>query len=210
MISRIASLPPGRSTRRSSASAALEVGDVPHAEADGRRVEGRVRERQLEQIAVDPLDRRSLRRARSSIGSEKSRPVTFPPAARAAIARSPVPQQASSTSSPGRTTARAVEPAPALVEPESHRPVHRVVDRRDPVEHRAHALGGQGPGLVRHGHLIGPTGRPACSRRRAGRGSGRRRSRRGRRRSRRRGRSRARRRGSRPRPAATSRGRSGG
>jgi hypothetical protein len=51
----------------------------------------------------------SLRRARSSIRSEKSRPTTIPAPARcAATARSPVPQHASSTRSPGRTTSRTV------------------------------------------------------------------------------------------------------
>jgi hypothetical protein len=49
-----------------------------------------------------------LRRARSSIFSEKSRPVTVAPAFAAMIARSPVPQAASSTRSPGWTTARTV------------------------------------------------------------------------------------------------------
>src|SRR5207248_4320557 len=48
------------------------------------------------------------RRARSSIRSEKSTPVTRPPARAAAIARSPVPQQASRTRSPGRTTSATV------------------------------------------------------------------------------------------------------
>ena len=49
-----------------------------------------------------------FRRALASIGSEKSSPVTRPPAWAAASARSPVPQQTSRTRSPGRTTAAAV------------------------------------------------------------------------------------------------------
>jgi hypothetical protein len=48
-----------------------------------------------------------FRRARSSIASEKSSPVGLPPTRAHASARSPVPQHASSTSSPSRTTASA-------------------------------------------------------------------------------------------------------
>ena len=43
--------------------------------------------------------------------------------------------------------------APALVEPGRHQPVHRVVDRRDPVEHRPHALGRKRPALDAHAVL---------------------------------------------------------
>ena len=35
-------------------------------------------------------------------------------------------------------------PPPAPIEPRGHDPVHRVVDRRDPVEHRANAVGAEG------------------------------------------------------------------
>ena len=42
------------------------------------------------------------------------------------------------------------QPPPALVEADGHDPVHRVVDGRDAVEHRAHALGRQGARLVAH------------------------------------------------------------
>ena len=41
----------------------LEVGDVAHAEADGRRVERRVGERQREHVALHPLERRLAARA---------------------------------------------------------------------------------------------------------------------------------------------------
>ena len=47
-------------------------------------------------------------RARSSILGEKSTPVTTPPSRSAASARSPVPQHASRTRSPGWTTASTV------------------------------------------------------------------------------------------------------
>ena len=84
VISRIASRPPGRRTRRSSPRAsAPEVGDVADAEPDGRRVERAVGERKLEQVAPHPVDPRpTSARARSSIGSEKSSPVTLLPPAR--------------------------------------------------------------------------------------------------------------------------------
>ena len=54
VISRIASRPPGRSTRRSSASAALEIRDVTDPEADRRGVERAVVEGQREQVALRP------------------------------------------------------------------------------------------------------------------------------------------------------------
>ena len=77
-----------------------------------------------------------------------------------------------------------------------HHAVHHVVDRRDPVEHRADGVG-------RERHDGWPQrGDQASCRGRAGRACGRRRSRPGRRRSRRRGRSRARGRGSSRRPGA--------
>src|SRR6185437_7286493 len=41
-------------------------------------------------------------------------------------------------------------PAPALVETRRHDPVHRVVDRRDAVEHPLHAFGRQAAGFHRH------------------------------------------------------------
>ena len=68
VISRIASRPPGRSTRCSSRSAELEVGEVAGAEADRRRVERLIVERQREQVALRPSrPPADLRRARSSI-----------------------------------------------------------------------------------------------------------------------------------------------
>ena len=106
------------------------------AEADGggveapvRRTAARARRRAPTRPAPD------LRRARSSIRSEKSRPVTRPPARCASSARSPVPQHASSTAVAGPHDGAGREPAPAAVEAGRHHAVHRVVDRRDAVEH---------------------------------------------------------------------------
>ena len=74
VISRIARRPPGRSTRRSSPRAALEVGDVADAEADGGHVERPVLERQREQVALDPLDGVGLAaRARASRARSRAR-----------------------------------------------------------------------------------------------------------------------------------------
>ena len=61
--------------------------------------------------------------------------------ARAPIARSPVPQQASSDAVAAAHGLLDRDPPPAPVEPGGHHVVHRVVDRRDPVEHPLHALG---------------------------------------------------------------------
>ena len=52
-------------------------------------------------------------------------------------------------------------PAPALVEPDGHHAVHRVVDRRDPVEHPLHAFGGEPAAL--HGHVCPQRGVSAWS-----------------------------------------------
>ena len=45
----------------------LEVGDVAHAEADGRRVERRVLERQREHVALHPVERRLAARPREHL-----------------------------------------------------------------------------------------------------------------------------------------------
>ena len=103
VISRIASRPPGRSTRP----------QLAQARARGRRRSGsrsrpsprRTCPSSNGSASRSPSTHSSvgaLRRARASIRSEKSRPVTVSaPARRSAIARSPVPQAASRTRSPG-------------------------------------------------------------------------------------------------------------
>ena len=152
MISRIASLPPGRSTRRSSRSAALEIGDVADTEPDGRRVERRVAEREVRAGRRAPSRRRATCVcARSSMRSEKSRPTT--PPRRAARPRSrdrPCRSRRRGRGRPGCTAACDGEPAPAPVEPGRHHAVHRVVDGRDAVEHRLDARRVERAGLVRH------------------------------------------------------------
>ena len=87
----------------------VEIRDVPHPEADRRGIEHPVVERQREEVALDPLDgvATCVGRARACAG-EKSSPVTTAPFRSAATARSPVPQQASSTRSPECTTASTV------------------------------------------------------------------------------------------------------
>ena len=57
VISRTATLPPGRSTRAQLAQPALEILEVADAEAHGRRVEIGVREREGERVTLNPLDR---------------------------------------------------------------------------------------------------------------------------------------------------------
>src|SRR5919201_6963366 len=102
------SRPPGRSTRRSSPSdrsrsATFRTPKPTVAASNDASSKGSSR-RSPRTHSID-FD---FRRARSSIRSEKSSPTTRPPARSSASARSPVPQQASSTRSPGRTTDRAV------------------------------------------------------------------------------------------------------
>ncbi len=53
-------LPAGTQHARELAQAALEIGEIAHAEADRRRVELAVGERERERVALDPLDRAGL------------------------------------------------------------------------------------------------------------------------------------------------------
>ena len=121
---------------RQLAQAAFEVLDVADAEADRRRVEAPVGERQREQVAVHPLDP----------GRLAPRPVQHPlgevePGDRRAralrldgeVARAAARVEHAIARPHDRTDGRA---PPAPVEARRHQPVHRVVDRRDPVEHR--------------------------------------------------------------------------
>ena len=130
---------------------ALEVGDVADAEADGRRVERAVLEGQLEQVALDPLDRgllppRALEHARREVEADHL--------AGASLARGDgeVARAAAAVEHAvaGRDDLADGQAPPALVEPDGHDAVHQVVDGRDPVEHRADALGRQRSGLVAH------------------------------------------------------------
>ena len=93
--------------------AAAEIGQIARAEPDRHRVEAPIAVGQLERVRPAELDRQALltalRRARSSIGSEKSQPTTRPSGPirlRSSRARSPVPQQTSRASDPGRLCAR--------------------------------------------------------------------------------------------------------
>ena len=104
VISSTASLPPGRRTRASSRrppsrSARLRTPNPTVAASNSPSPNGSASASPCtHSIAPDFF------RARSSILSEKSRPTTRPPRRSASTARSPVPQHASSTRSPGQTT----------------------------------------------------------------------------------------------------------
>ena len=97
-------------------------------------------------------------RARASISSEKSEPMTSPPGptrAASSSARSPVPVATSSTLSPAPTSARsAARRAPVVVQPGRHHRVHDVVDAGDAIEHRPHLRlferAARRPGRARH------------------------------------------------------------
>ena len=84
------------------AQTGLEVLDVADAEADGRRVEARVLERQREHVALEPLDRAGLaaraleHRLREVEADHLARPTR-----ESARARSPVPQQRRAHGRPG-------------------------------------------------------------------------------------------------------------
>ena len=129
---------------------ASEVGDVAHAEAHCRCVEALVLEGQLEQVALDPLERRRL----PAGAREHLRGEVEPDDRRAGLGR----HDREVTGAAARVEHAVARlhrephgaPPPALVEPQRHHPVHHVVDRRDPIEHRADALGGESAGLVAH------------------------------------------------------------
>ncbi len=130
----------------------LEIVDVAHAEADRRRVEGRVRERQREHVAAHPFDRRRL----------AARPLEHPlgevePRDCAAVPARLEREVAGSAAGVEHPVARPHDlldgdPAPAPVEAHGHEPVHQVVDRRDPVEHALDAVGREAAGL--DGHVL--------------------------------------------------------
>ena len=143
VISRIARRPPGRRTRRSSRQPELEVGDVAHAEADRGRVEGAVVERQREQVAAHPVDLRALaaRALEHALGEvEAGHCGRARPSGRRAQGRR-CRTRRRARASPGWTTASAASRRQRHVEPDGHHAVHQVVDRRDPVEHRADGVG---------------------------------------------------------------------
>ncbi len=176
VISRIASRPPGRSTRRSSRSASSRSATLRTPKPTVAASNVAVGERQREHVALHPLDAGALRRARSSICSREVEP------GHARRARLQVGDR--EVAGAARRVEHAVagphgrlcgEPAPAQVEARRHDAVHHVVHRRDPVEHRAHRVG-------RERHGCAPPRRRARCRGRAGRARARRRSRRGRRR----------------------------
>ena len=153
----------------------LEVGDVPHAEADGGGVERVVVERQREQVALHPLDGvrlppRPLEHPGREVeaGHDASLPLGGDGEVAGAAARVEHPVA-------GLDDGLRREPSPRAVEPGRHDPVHRVVDRRDPVEHAADLVAS---GASRTRASRRPTAGPGRCRSRAGRGSARRRSRR--------------------------------
>ncbi len=116
----------------------FDVGNVPDPESDGCRVEGVVREGQLQQVALDPahVGPFSLRALQHGLG--EIQPGHAPARMRGGdreIAR-PAAGVQYPVAGPDYRLCR--QPAPAPVEPSRHQPVHRVVDRRDAIEHALH------------------------------------------------------------------------
>ena len=146
VISRIATLPPGRTTRAISPiargrSATLRT-PKPTVAASKARILERAARARCPGPTPPPRPRRpTCARASSSIGAEKSSPTTRPVGPirrRSSSARSPVPQQTSSADAPGPTASHVDRAGtPAMVQPGRHDRVHRVVATRDPVEHRS-------------------------------------------------------------------------
>ena len=156
--SRQTTVPPGRTTRRSSRNPLSKSGEVAQAERDRRSVELGVACREREGVAGDELELdhvavASRRRARPS-PAERSTPSTRPngPTRSASAAASlPVPQ-ATSIAEPALATpvAATAAVAPAPVRAEGHDRVQAVVDGRDLVEHGrdvglGHGVPGPGP-----------------------------------------------------------------
>ena len=195
MISSTARRPPGRRTRHNSASprsrsSRFRTPKPTVAASNSPSRNGSASASPCTQSIVP-----DLRRARSSMRSEKSSPVTRPPRRSASTARSPVPQHASRTRSPGHTTLltasrRQRRSSPTVMTRfiasytgaiRSNMP-RTSSDASVPDSYDFAGL----PVLI-----ADPTGLTACWARRSGRGNARRRSRRGRRSTRGRGRSRA-------------------
>ena len=124
--SRMTSLPPGRRTRAisrrpRSRSAKLRTPKPTVTASKRPGVVGKLQ--RVGPLEADRCRRRAraaFSRARSSIGSEKSQPTTWPPGETrpaSSKARSPVPQQTSRAESPGLSSARsAARSPPAVVE----------------------------------------------------------------------------------------------
>jgi hypothetical protein len=131
---------------RELAEAPLELRDVSDPEADGDGVEAPVRERELEHVSAQPLDGLGL----PAGPLEHALREVEPGHARAGALRLDR-EVAGATARVEHPVSRTDdcadrEPAPAAVEARRHQPVHGVVDRRDPVEHRLDGSGGQRSG----------------------------------------------------------------
>ena len=136
-------MPPGRRTRRSSrrpSSRSARLRTPKPTVAASKRA---VRERQREQVALHPLDRRRLARARARASRSEKSSAGHRGRAGAQVGEREVAGAARGVEHAvaGTNDRARGEPAPAQVEPGRHHAVHRVVDRRDPVEHRAHGFG---------------------------------------------------------------------
>ena len=143
-------LPVGTQHARELGEPAAEVLEIPNPEADGHGVELAVRERKRERVALHPFDRARLLASAFEHRLGEVEPDD-PPAAPLGLDRE--------VSRPAAGVEHAIarpddllrgEPAPAAVEPGRHRPVHHVVHGRDAVEHLAHLVGRERPGLVGH------------------------------------------------------------
>src|SRR5205085_2723753 len=132
------------------AHACLEIVDVANAEADGDRVEGRVRERKRKHVAAHPLDRSILCAGALEHPFREVETDDLAAAVGGGDREVAGPAARVEHAVAGPDDALDGDPPPALTEPRRHQPVHRVVDRRDAVEHPAHALRGQAAGLYHY------------------------------------------------------------
>ena len=155
----------------------LEIGDVPDAEADRRRVEDPSSNGSASRSPSTQSSAGALRRARSSIRGEKSSPVTDAGAG-AQVGEREVAGAAGGVEHAvaGPDDRRGREPPPAQVEPAGHHAVHRVVDRARSGRTSSGRTQARASRLSSP-HALGQ----ARSRGRPGRARARRRSRRGRR-----------------------------
>ena len=145
--------PAGADDASHLAEAELAVGEVADAPADRGRGELAVGERQLQRVALHPLDRRRL--GAGDVQHLLREVEADHPPARAHGTAQLDGQVAGAAAHVQRGVAR-LQPRgphgglpPSPVHAEAHHPVHPVVGRRDPVEHLAHPLG-------LHAHLAPP------------------------------------------------------
>ena len=151
VISRIPTRPPGRSTRRSSASpcsrsATLRTPKPTVAASNDASSNGSSSRSPWIHSISRVLPPRALEHPLGEVEADHVRRRPSAPRPRDRRCRS----RRRALGRPAQRRCRTVSRRQRWSRPDGHHAVHQVVDRRDPVEHRADAFGRERAGLVRH------------------------------------------------------------